>query len=74
MLLGGKEYTPIAISAMILRELNQDAEAKLGEPIARAVITVPASFDDNQRHKHPPERYPSALELVADLARAVGHG
>lgn len=45
----GKEYSPEQISAAILRKLKQDAEAKLGQSITEAVITVPAYFDDSQR-------------------------
>lgn len=45
----GKEYTPQQISAYILMKIKKDAEVFVGEPIGKAVITVPAYFNDNQR-------------------------
>ncbi|WP_455370306.1 molecular chaperone DnaK [Petrachloros mirabilis] len=47
--LGEKSYSPPQVSAMILKELKQRAEAHLGESITKAVITVPAYFNDSQR-------------------------
>jgi len=45
----GKEYTPQQISALILQKILRDSETYLGEKITKAVITVPAHFNDNQR-------------------------
>ena len=47
--LGDREYSPQEISALILRELKQSAEQQLGQPVERAVITVPAYFSDAAR-------------------------
>ena len=47
--LAGKEFTPEELSALLLQKIKRDAEAFLGEPVDKAVVTVPAYFNDNQR-------------------------
>ncbi|WP_428060071.1 molecular chaperone DnaK [Candidatus Avelusimicrobium stercoris] len=47
--LHGQEFTPQQLSAFVLQKVKKDAEAFLGEPVEKAVITVPAYFNDNQR-------------------------
>jgi len=47
--LRAKEFTPEQLSAFLLQKIKSDAEAYLGEPVEKAVVTVPAYFDDNQR-------------------------
>ena len=48
--MAGKSYAPPQVAAFVLQKLKQDAEAKLGEKITQAVITVPAYFNDSQRN------------------------
>lgn len=57
--LGKKTFTPPELSSFILRQLKEDAELYLGEPVEEAVISVPAYFDDNGR---------SATKLAGELA------
>ncbi|HWP48459.1 MAG TPA: molecular chaperone DnaK [Candidatus Limnocylindrales bacterium] len=47
--LRGREFSPEQLSAFLLQKIKRDAEAYLGEPVEKAVVTVPAYFDDNQR-------------------------
>ncbi len=60
----GKEYRPQELSAMILQKIKADAEAFLGQPVKKAVITVPAYFDDNQRQATKDAGEIAGLEVV----------
>ncbi|MGQ9514181.1 MAG: molecular chaperone DnaK [Thermoproteota archaeon] len=60
----GKEYTPQQISAFILQKIKKDAEAYLGRPLKKAVITVPAHFNDNQRQATKDAGEIAGLEVV----------
>src|SRR3989344_758232 len=60
----GKEYSPQQISAFILQKIKRDAEEFLGEKVNKAVITVPAYFDDNQRQATKDAGQIAGLEVV----------
>ena len=62
--INGKEYTPQQISAFILQKIKKDAEEFLGEKVEKAVITVPAYFDDNQRQATKDAGTIAGLEVV----------
>ena len=60
----GKEYKPQDLSAMLLQKIKKDAEAFLGEEVKKAVITVPAYFNDNQRQATKDAGEIAGLEVV----------
>src|SRR5579864_572198 len=60
----GKDYTPEQISAFILQKIKKDAETFLGAPVSKAVITVPAYFDDSQRQATKNAGEIAGLEVV----------
>ncbi|MFX1475700.1 MAG: molecular chaperone DnaK [Promethearchaeota archaeon] len=62
--LRGKNYTPEQLSSFILRKIKRDAEDFLGEPVEKAVITVPAYFSDNQRQATKDAGELAGLEVV----------
>ena len=74
----GKEYTPQQISAFILQKIKKDAEAFVGETIDKAVITVPAYFDDNQRQATKDAGQIAGLDVVRIIneptAAALAYG
>ena len=60
----GKDYTPQELSAILLQKIKRDAEAFLGETVTKAVITVPAYFNDNQRQATKDAGEIAGLEVV----------
>ncbi|HVY68249.1 MAG TPA: molecular chaperone DnaK [Patescibacteria group bacterium] len=60
----GKDYSPEQISAFILQKIKKDAETFLGEPVTKAVVTVPAYFDDSQRQATKNAGEIAGLEVV----------
>ncbi len=62
--LGEKEYTPQQLSAFVLQKIKKDAEAYLGETVEKAVITVPAYFNDSQRQATKDAGSIAGLEVV----------
>ena len=66
--LGDQQYTPQEISAFILRKLKERAEKQLGHPVAKAVITVPAFFNETQREATREAGELAGLEVVRILS------
>src|SRR3989338_8288558 len=62
--INSKDYTPQQISAFLLQKIKKDAEEFIGESIKKAVITVPAYFDDNQRQATKDAGTIAGLEVV----------
>ncbi len=74
----GKEFTPQQLSAFLLQKIKRDAEAYLGEEVKKAVITVPAYFNDNQRQATKDAGEIAGLEVVRIIneptAAALAYG
>jgi len=76
--INAKDYTPQQISAFILQKIKKDAEAFLGDKVEKAVITVPAYFDDNQRQATKDAGTIAGLEVIRIIneptAAALSYG
>src|SRR3989344_428907 len=76
--MGDKEYTPEQISAFILQKIKKDSEAYLGAPVTKAVVTVPAYFDDAQRQATKNAGEIAGLEIIRIIneptAAALAYG
>src|SRR5579859_571278 len=74
----GKEYTPQQLSAFLLQKIKRDTEAFLGQPVSKAVITVPAYFNDNQRQATKDAGQIAGLEVIRIIneptAAALAYG
>ena len=75
VVMGGEEYSPVDISAMILRKLKEDAEFRLGEEVTDAVITVPAYLNRAQRIATRDAALKAGLRVITvlDEPTAIGH-
>ncbi len=75
---GGNGYSPVALSALVLKQLKRDAEARLSEDVTKAVITVPAYFNDKQRASTRQAAELAGLEVLRLIneptAAAIAHG
>ena len=72
----GKDYTPQQISSFILQKIKRDSEAYVGETVDKAVITVPAYFNDNQRQrlKKQGSCRSGSRRIINELRRPLAYG